>query len=297
MLYLTQNNDKGVEKNMKYRNSRLILNNVTTITEKIEPKGFVSTPDFLNSYGLKRIVNYTYGVLLRKFNTASKIDKQGRYYIEMSRQEIANFVGVSLKTITKYIKLLHNAGLIYDLHRGLTLINHIYFRTPICFQNEVQENTEETSDIKIVKEKIKASFNKVCSNKAAKNILIACDNQMEEVDKGIAYMSDKEVINPVKYLIKTLKNKWYEPKNSKSNTKGSVKSGTTKPKGKSNKAFTTMEQHGWDLDYMDSFGHIKFQYETNPLLRYDEEFVNRATQIYRKLVRDENAIPLFFVEE
>ncbi|ADL07745.1 replication initiator protein A [Thermosediminibacter oceani] len=80
-----------------------------------------------------------YAVLLERMQLSKKngwADENGNVYIIYPREEIANFMKISIKTVVRYMKALKEYGLILEKRQGLSRPNIIYVLKPYSRDEE-----------------------------------------------------------------------------------------------------------------------------------------------------------------
>lgn len=144
------------------------------------------------------------------------IDMHGHAYCGMSRQTLANTVGVSVKTIITHIQHLVRIGLLIDRRLGLGKTNRIYFILPTDMNEnetyhkesieenhelaeEIKESNEEPSKrqkiISMAKEMIAEVTDKKLSNKQVRGLLYKIDWNIDEFEKINRFMAGKTFTN------------------------------------------------------------------------------------------------------
>ena len=231
--------------------------------------------DIVNTGTYSRLLSIgakvTYGVIYKWYkNTTHVHEDQHGEYISVARSVIAAEVGVSVKTVIKYIKELSRVKLIKDTRRGVHQTNKIaFYDVPEEFKykykaKEDKSNIDDSSHIiepivdeksqgliSKVKETILDSFGEVVTTINAKQILIITNSNLDILENAIKYMAGKEYDNFMPKLTDTIRNRyWEKDKPTKTESKPNTKP-PNKNKKLNNGRFTNISSHNWDMNKLE----------------------------------------------
>jgi|GEM_PF-1198757 len=163
---------------------------------------FIKFPSFLFNKYFKGLINsdakLTYMLLKERISLSLKngarwVDKKGKVFCYLSREELADLLNVSINTVTKAMKSLVNVGLIEEERQGMGRPNRIYIVTPanINFKDEhiyneyLEENfdspTAETDDNE---EFALAMHDKASNNAPSQRITNFVNHEPQTADKN-----------------------------------------------------------------------------------------------------------------
>lgn len=222
------------------------------------------------SSGARLVLTYLYEI----YNMDKRLsqDEIG-LYVQVARTVLANYVGVTVKTVIGYVRELVRAGVIADRRVGNHKLNKIYF----CNLNEDdlygEESTEQEDTVIVQARTLIANLSKdKLKEKNIVKLLKLCNNDIEEFAKAVEYCEDKEIRTSVFNMLKdTLTKKYYNTSN---------KPPVSIPKQQKNGRYTNILKHEVDYDKLELMDRWLVDMQTGNMTQ--EEYESKINELSKK---------------
>lgn len=252
-----------------------------------------------NIKGLSIMAKTTYQILfseLKKLNALNKlkVDHKG-IYVELARSVIGKMIDRCEHTVGKYIKELQRFGLLVDRRMGVNLCNRIYlkyrFDAKRYRKNETKKdgvsstnntpslgtNIPNSTIIFRCRDIISQLTDECLHPKTINQILHLCKDNLEEVEKAVAYCFGKEPkVSYTAMLFDTIKNRRWEQDTQPKVPEQEQKAVSKKPsnrKPKANSYFNSTYTHDFNLVDLEKMEILRQQYSLGYITKeqYEEE--------------------------